>query len=75
MRYYWADPEIDAAAHKLLSNLASVTISENLLSQFLPTQYWELRRGVIDGSPESIVRSKVREVIRAYAKACGVKPV
>jgi D-tagatose-1,6-bisphosphate aldolase subunit GatZ/KbaZ len=75
VRYYWADPEIDAAAHKLLSNLASVTIPENLLSQFLPTQYWEVRRGAIDGSPESIVRSKVREVIRAYAKACGVKSV
>jgi D-tagatose-1,6-bisphosphate aldolase subunit GatZ/KbaZ len=73
VRYYWADPEVDAAARKLLSNLASMTIPENLLSQFLPTQYWELRRGAIGGSPESMVRSKVRELIRSYAKACGAR--
>ena len=70
VRYYWADPQVDAAAQKLLRNLTATTIPENLLSRYLPAQYWALRRGVIDGSPMSIVQSKVREVIGQYACAC-----
>jgi D-tagatose-1,6-bisphosphate aldolase subunit GatZ/KbaZ len=70
VRYYWADPEIDRAAQTLMRNLASVTIPENLLSRYLPEQYWELRRGLIDASPMSLVQSKIREVIGVYAAAC-----
>jgi D-tagatose-1,6-bisphosphate aldolase subunit GatZ/KbaZ len=70
VRYYWADPQVDAAAQQLLQNLTGTTIPENLLSRYLPAQYSALRRGVIDGSPMSIVQSKVREVIEQYASAC-----
>ncbi|CAB3789730.1 D-tagatose-bisphosphate aldolase, class II, non-catalytic subunit [Pararobbsia alpina] len=70
VRYYWADPEVDAAAQKLISNLADITISENLLSRYLPEQYWQFRRGLIDASPMSLVQSKIREVIGGYAAAC-----
>jgi D-tagatose-1,6-bisphosphate aldolase subunit GatZ/KbaZ len=72
VRYYWADPEIDAAANKLISNLRDTTISENLLSRYMPEQYWQLRRGQIDASPMSLIQSKVREVIGMYASACRV---
>jgi D-tagatose-1,6-bisphosphate aldolase subunit GatZ/KbaZ len=70
VRYYWTDPEIDAAAHKLIDNLTAIAIPENLLSRYLPAQYWAVRRGGIDGSPMSIIESKVREVIGTYASAC-----
>jgi D-tagatose-1,6-bisphosphate aldolase subunit GatZ/KbaZ len=70
VRYYWADPEVEAAAQKLINNLTAISIPENLLSRYLPSQYWELRRGVIDGSPMSVIQSKVREVIGMYASAC-----
>lgn len=70
VRYYWAEPEVDAAAQKLLRNLSDTPMPENLLSRYLPVQYWERRRGIIDGSPMSIVQSRVREVIRTYASAC-----
>ena len=72
VRYYWADPEIEAAAQKLISNLNGVAIPENLLSRYLPEQYWQVRRGAIDASPMSIVQSKVRDVISKYAAACMV---
>ncbi|MDN7184648.1 D-tagatose-bisphosphate aldolase, class II, non-catalytic subunit [Caballeronia sp. SEWSISQ10-4 2] len=72
VRYYWADPEIEAAAQKLISNLNGVAIPENLLSRYLPEQYWQVRRGAIDASPMSIVQSKVRHVISKYAAACMV---
>jgi D-tagatose-1,6-bisphosphate aldolase subunit GatZ/KbaZ len=70
VRYYWADPEIDAAAQKLIRNLSDVAIPENLLSRYLPEQYWQLRSGLIDTSPMGLIQSKVREVIGAYAAAC-----
>ncbi len=48
VRYYWADPEVDAAAQRLLRNLAGTTIPENLLSRYLPallgTAAWPHRR-------------------------------
>jgi D-tagatose-1,6-bisphosphate aldolase subunit GatZ/KbaZ len=70
IRYYWADPEIDAATQKLISNLSHATISENLLSRYLPEQYWQFRRGLIDASPMNLIQSKIREVIGVYADAC-----
>ena len=70
VRYYWTHPEIEAAAQKLIGNLSDTTIPENVLSRYLPEQYWQRRRGLIDGSPLSLIQSKVREVIGMYAAAC-----
>ncbi|WP_277185362.1 D-tagatose-bisphosphate aldolase, class II, non-catalytic subunit [Caballeronia sp. BR00000012568055] len=70
VRYYWTDADIAAAAQTLLRNLESTPIPENLLSRYLPAQYWAMRAGRIDGSPMSLIHSKVREVIDMYASAC-----
>jgi len=72
VRYYCADPEIDAAVQTLMSNLAGIAIPENLLSRHLPEQYWQFRREMIDASPMSLIESKVREVIGSYAAACRI---
>ncbi|MBN3753299.1 D-tagatose-bisphosphate aldolase, class II, non-catalytic subunit [Paraburkholderia sp. Tr-20389] len=70
VRYYWADPEIDAAVNKLISNLTGVAIPENVLSRYLPEQYWQFRRGALDATPMSLIQSRIREVIGVYAAAC-----
>jgi len=70
IRYYWTDAEVADATQKLVSNLERVDIRENLISRYLPNQYWQLRCGLIDGSPMSLIFSKVREVIGMYAAAC-----
>ncbi|SAK55230.1 tagatose-6-phosphate kinase [Caballeronia pedi] len=70
IRYYWTDAKVADATQKLVSNLERVDIRENLISRYLPNQYWQLRRGSIDGSPMSLIFSKVREVIGMYAAAC-----
>jgi len=70
VRYYWADAEIGAVAQKLLDNLAALKIPENLLSQFLPDQYWAVRRGQLANEPLALVQDRVRQVIRTYAAAC-----
>ncbi|KND60494.1 Tagatose-6-phosphate kinase AgaZ [Candidatus Burkholderia verschuerenii] len=71
IRYYWADPRVDEAAHRLVDNLASIDIRENLISRYLPEQYWQPRRNKIDASPMSLIYSKVRDVIGLYASACA----
>lgn len=70
VRYYWADAEISAAAQKLLDNLDALKIPENLLSQFLPEQYWAVRRGELSNEPLALVMDKVRGVVRIYSSAC-----
>ncbi|WP_250509182.1 D-tagatose-bisphosphate aldolase, class II, non-catalytic subunit [Caballeronia sp. GACF4] len=70
VRYYWSDHDIDEATRKLVANLANIGIRENLISRYLPEQYWQVRRGSIDASPMSLIYSKVRDVIRVYAEAC-----
>jgi D-tagatose-1,6-bisphosphate aldolase subunit GatZ/KbaZ len=72
VRYYWADPEITKAAQTLLDNLSALKIPENLLSQFLPDQYWAVRRGKLKNEPLALVQDRVRQVIRTYAAACRV---
>jgi D-tagatose-1,6-bisphosphate aldolase subunit GatZ/KbaZ len=70
VRYYWADPEINEAAQTLLDNTSALKIPENLLSQFMPEQYWAVRRGQLKNEPLALVQDRVRQVIRMYAAAC-----
>ncbi len=70
IRYYWSDPEVQAAQSRLLSNLADRDIPPTLLSQHLPDQYARVRRGELPAEPKALVLDRVRDVLRAYAYAC-----
>ena len=71
IRYYWADPTVNAAVARLLDNLSACTLPENMLSQFLPAQYQAVRAGRLAPSPHALVLDRVREAIRPYAAACN----
>jgi D-tagatose-1,6-bisphosphate aldolase subunit GatZ/KbaZ len=70
MRYYWPDPQIDAAVQQLLRNLSAHPIPEPMLSAFLPDQYARVRDGALSAVPKAIVLDRVRCVLEAYAQAC-----
>jgi D-tagatose-1,6-bisphosphate aldolase subunit GatZ/KbaZ len=70
VRYYWPDPEVEAAVATLLANLSAVTIPETLLSQHLPEQYARVRAGELAATPHELVVDKVRDALRPYAAAC-----
>lgn len=70
VRYYWHKPEIDAAARKLIDNLGSVPIQENVLSQYLPEQYRAVREGRLSPDPLALTLDRVRDALRPYAAAC-----
>ncbi len=69
MRYYWPEPEIEAAVDVLLANLTRVTIPDPLLSAHLPEQYARVRAGTLAPAPRELVIDRVRDVLRTYAAA------
>ncbi len=70
MRYYWPDPEIEAASNRLYINLANLEIPLPLISQFLPDQYARVRAGSLTPTPRALVVDKIRDALRPYAYAC-----
>ena len=70
LRYYWPDPEISAAQARLLENLAGVDVPLPLLSAHLPDQYTRVRNGELGLDPTDLTVDRVRDVLRAYARAC-----
>ena len=46
-RYYMPTPAVEAAADRLLTNLRTLGIPLNLLSQFMPIQYTKVREGYL----------------------------
>jgi D-tagatose-1,6-bisphosphate aldolase subunit GatZ/KbaZ len=71
MRYYWPDPEVRSAQDRLLGNLSAVGLPLPLISQHLPDQYARVRRGELIAEPRALVIDHVRDVLRAYARACN----
>jgi D-tagatose-1,6-bisphosphate aldolase subunit GatZ/KbaZ len=70
LRYYWPDPQVHSAQDLLLANLAAVELPLPLISQHLPNQYARIRRGELAAEPHALVIDHVRDVLRAYARAC-----
>lgn len=74
VRYYWPDPEIQAAQKRLLSNLSASGIPLPLLSQLLPIQYERVRSGELANEPEALVLDRIRDALKDYEFACNPTP-
>lgn len=72
IRYYWPYPAIDRALRKLINNLKENPLPLSLLSQYLPNQYWAVRRGEIRNDPEDLIHHKIGEVLGDYAYATNL---
>ncbi|QTL38452.1 D-tagatose-bisphosphate aldolase, class II, non-catalytic subunit [Xenorhabdus budapestensis] len=71
IRYYWANPEVEAAVEKLLSNLRSQPAPFSMISQYLPEQAKAIKAGLLSlDEPKEWVMDKVRSVLVHYAEAC-----
>jgi D-tagatose-1,6-bisphosphate aldolase subunit GatZ/KbaZ len=71
VRYYWPSPAVRAALERLVANLRRSPPPLPLLSQYLPRQYEAVRAGALSGTPEALLSHAIREVTRAYARACA----
>lgn len=72
-RYYWPEPSVQKEVDRLLANLSTGVIPSTLISQYLPNQYEAVQSGSLANRPESLVEDRVREVLRTYSAACGIK--
>ncbi len=72
VRYYWSVQEVGAAKDKLLKNLQSNEIPLSVLSQFMPTQFYQVCRGRLSLTPKDLVNSHIQTVAGIYSHACGL---
>ncbi|MBU0476244.1 MAG: D-tagatose-bisphosphate aldolase, class II, non-catalytic subunit [Bacteroidetes bacterium] len=71
IRYYWTNKKVLIIIDKLMKNLYEINIPNTLINQYLPTQYYQIMENKIKNDPESLVISKVTEVLKIYSSACG----
>ncbi len=69
IRYYWNEPEVEAALQLLLANLSQSPVPQTLLSQYLPVQAQAVREGRLANTPADLIHHKIQEVLQIYAEA------
>jgi D-tagatose-bisphosphate aldolase class II non-catalytic subunit len=70
-RYYWTDPQVQAARGRLLENLQRRPLPWTLVSQFAPQAYEKMRLGQIEPTPGALLLEAIDRVLDDYAFACG----
>ena len=70
VRYYWAQPEVQAAFNLLLKNLRERPLPLALLSQYFPRHYTSIREGRLWNSVQVILTESIFVVLRDYTQAC-----
>lgn len=68
-RYYLAEPDVKAAAAKLMENLRGIELPLPLISQYLPLQHQKIRMGELRADPVALAVDKVGSVIDDYLAA------
>lgn len=67
-RYYLGRPEVAGAVDRLFANLAQ-PLPENLLSQYMPSQYLAARAGRIQPTARELVVDRICDVMELYLNA------
>ncbi|KQY54878.1 D-tagatose-bisphosphate aldolase, class II, non-catalytic subunit [Lysobacter sp. Root494] len=70
-RYYWGEPDVQAAIGALVENLRRHAPPLILLSQFLPEQHSDVLAGRLEPEPLALIRHKVAARLAEYARACA----
>ena len=65
-RYYFAQPEIQAAIEKLFGNLRTVHIPLSMLRQYMPQQYLKVRDGILSMDPKDLAEDCVVHLAEDY---------
>ena len=75
IRYYWPMEDIQRSVNKLFHNLTKNPPPLNLLSQFLPDQYYAVRNKLIENTPVAHLYNNICRVLGEYAKAARMTTV
>lgn len=69
IRYYWTQPEADAAVGRLMGQLTGVTIPETLVSQYLSRLYPSVAAGHLPASPHELCLAAIEMALAPYRAA------
>jgi D-tagatose-1,6-bisphosphate aldolase subunit GatZ/KbaZ len=69
IRYYWPQPEVQAAFERLLRNLSATPIPWSLLNQYAPDQAPRVRNGRLPNAPAALITDRISAVLADYAAA------
>lgn len=70
-RYYWGEPEVQAAVNRLIDNLQRHTPPLTLLSQFMPEQHIAVAEGRLSPDPHALLQHRIFARLAEYARACA----
>jgi D-tagatose-1,6-bisphosphate aldolase subunit GatZ/KbaZ len=70
IRYYWPQPEADAAVQLLFEVLGDTELPETLIGQYLGARYEAVRGGRLDADARSLAVASVEAVMQDYIAAC-----
>ena len=70
VRYYWNDPEVEAAVGQLLANL-DLALPQALVGQYFPDALPAVQAGTLKNSAKDLVLFRIDAVLDIYARACG----
>ncbi len=65
-RYYFAQPEMQAAIAKLFANMSEVEIPLGMLREYMPLQYIKVRDGVLSTDPKELAEDCVVHLVEDY---------
>jgi D-tagatose-1,6-bisphosphate aldolase subunit GatZ/KbaZ len=74
VRYYWAQPEVQAAFTLLIRNLGDKPIPLSLVSQFFPRHLALIREKKLTNSVEMIITESILFILQDYIRACRIDP-
>ncbi|NOX17650.1 MAG: class II D-tagatose-bisphosphate aldolase, non-catalytic subunit [Chlorobi bacterium] len=66
IRYYWGNKKLQTSINLLLKNLTVNKIPLNVLSQFMPEEYDDIRTGELENIPLHILYHKISKVFDIY---------
>jgi D-tagatose-1,6-bisphosphate aldolase subunit GatZ/KbaZ len=69
-RYYWGEPDVQAAVTRLMDNLRRHAPPRTLLSQFMPEQHAAVTEGRLAADPQALIQHRIYGRLAEYARAC-----
>ncbi|CAM3596634.1 class II D-tagatose-bisphosphate aldolase, non-catalytic subunit [Erysipelothrix urinaevulpis] len=72
-RYYLPQPAVSEAISKLESNLSNQEIPLNLLSQYLPIQYRNVKEGKVKNNVNELIKDYINVYLDDYVFATNIK--
>lgn len=71
IRYYWPQPDAEAAVTELFALLEGRTLPETLIGQYLGARYAAVRGGTLKAQAEPLALAAVEALMQDYLSACG----